>query len=299
MTDAPLRPGARYQLKQTTRRVRASVESIDARVDLARLRDGRPAAELQLNDIGRVHLDLATPVMAEPYTRNRVTGAFILIDEKSRDTVAAGTVLEAYEDPGPPTGPHSPGVIWHEPALPRRQRWSRLGVRGATVWLTGLPASGKSTIAEELERRLVALGRPAYLLDGENVRHGLSGDLGFSPADRSEHARRVASVARMFADAGLVTIVALVSPAAADRQWARQLHNEAGLEFIEAWVDTPLDECERRDPHGLYARARAGRLRGFTGVDAPYEPPMAADVRLRGADEPVEQSVERLISALP
>ena len=299
MTDAPLRPGARYQLKQTTRRVRATVESIDSKVDLARLRDGRPAAELQLNDIGRVHLDLATPIMAEPYTRNRVTGAFILIDEKSRDTVAAGTVLEAYEDPGPPTGPHSPGVIWHEPALPRRQRWSRLGVRGATVWLTGLPASGKSTIAEELERRLVALGRPAYLLDGENVRHGLSGDLGFSPADRSEHARRVASVARMFADAGVVTIVALVSPAAADRQWARQLHNEAGLEFLEAWVDTPLDECERRDPHGLYAQARAGRLRGFTGVDAPYEPPMAADVRLRGADESVEQSVERVISALP
>jgi bifunctional enzyme CysN/CysC len=299
MTDAPLRPGARYQLKQTTRRVRATVESIDSKVDLSRLRDGAPAAELQLNDIGRVHLDLATPIMAEPYTRNRVTGAFILIDEKSRDTVAAGTVLEAYEDPGPPTGPHSPGVIWHEPALPRRQRWSRLGLRGATVWLTGLPASGKSTIAEELERRLVALGRPAYLLDGENVRHGLSGDLGFSPADRSEHARRVASVARMFADAGVVTIVALVSPAAADRQWARQLHNEAGLAFVEAWVDTPLDECERRDPHGLYARARAGRLRGFTGVDAPYEPPMAADIRLRGAEETVEQSVERLLRALP
>jgi bifunctional enzyme CysN/CysC len=299
MTDAPLRPGARYQLKQTTRRVRATVESIDSKVDLSRLRDGAPAAELQLNDIGRVHLDLATPIMAEPYTRNRVTGAFILIDEKSRDTVAAGTVLEAYEDPGPPTGPHSPGVIWHEPALPRRQRWSRLGLRGATVWLTGLPASGKSTIAEELERRLVALGRPAYLLDGENVRHGLSGDLGFSPADRSEHARRVASVARMFADAGVVTIVALVSPAAADRQWARQLHNEAGLKFVEAWVDTPLDECERRDPHGLYARARAGRLRGFTGVDAPYEPPMAADIRLRGAEETVEQSVERLLRALP
>lgn len=298
MTDSPLRPGARYQLKQTTRRVRATVESIDSKVDLTRLRDGAPAAELQLNDIGRAHLDLATPIMAEPYTRNRVTGAFILIDEKTRDTVAAGTVLEAHEDPGPPTGPHSPGVIWHEPALPRRQRWSRLGVRGATVWLTGLPASGKSTIAEELERRLVALGRPAYLLDGENVRHGLSGDLGFSPADRSEHARRVASVARMFADAGLVTIVSLVSPATADRKWARQLHNEAGLDFIEAWVDTPLDECERRDPHGLYARARAGKLRGFTGIDAPYEAPVSPDVRLRGAEETVDQSVERLIVAL-
>ena len=140
-----------------------------------------------------------------------------------------------------------------------------LGLRGATVWLTGLPASGKSTIAEELERALVASGRPAYLLDGENVRHGLSGDLGFSAADRHEHARRVASVARMIADAGLVTVVALVSPAAADRDGARQLHEEAGLDFIEAWVDTPLEVCERRDPHGMYARARAGTLSGFTG----------------------------------
>jgi bifunctional enzyme CysN/CysC len=298
MTDAPLRRGARFQLKQTTRRVRATVESIDSRVNLRTLRDVPATGELHLNDIGRVHLDLATPVMAEPYMRNRVTGAFILIDEATRDTVAGGTVLEAHEDPGPPTGPHSPGVIWHEPALPRRQRWATLGLRGATVWLTGLPASGKSTIAEELERRLVAIGRPAYLLDGENVRHGLSGDLGFSPADRSEHARRVASVARMFADAGLVTIVALVSPAAADREWARQLHNEAGLDFVEAWVDTPLDECERRDPHGLYARARAGKLRGFTGIDAPYEAPVAPDVRLRSAEEPVERSVERLLVAL-
>jgi bifunctional enzyme CysN/CysC len=298
MTDAPLQHGGRYQLKHATRRVRATVESIDARVDLSTLRDGGPAAELVLNDIGRVHLDLAVPIMAEPYTRNRVTGAFILIDETTRDTVAAGTVLDAYEDPGPPTGPHSPGVIWHEPALPRRRRWSTLGLRGATVWLTGLPASGKSTIAEELERRLVALGRPAYLLDGENVRHGLSGDLGFSPADRSEHARRVASVARMFTDAGLVTIVAVLSPAAADREWARQLHDEAGLDFIEAWVDTPLEECERRDPHGLYARARAGELPGFTGVDAPYEAPSEADVRLRGAEDPVERSVERLLDAL-
>jgi bifunctional enzyme CysN/CysC len=298
MADAPLRPGGRYQLKHTTRRVRAAVESIDARVDLERLRDGGPAAELELNDIARVHLDLAAPVMAEPYARNRTTGAFILIDEATRDTVAAGMVLRAHEDPGPPTGPHSPGVIWHEPALPRRERWSVLGLRGATVWLTGLPASGKSTIAEELERALVGLGRPAYLLDGENVRHGLSGDLGFSPADRSEHARRVASVARMFADAGLVVITALVSPAAADREFARELHEEAGLDFVEAWVDTPLEECERRDPHGLYARARAGQLPGFTGVDAPYEAPERPDVRIHGAGETVDQAVERVLAAL-
>jgi bifunctional enzyme CysN/CysC len=278
--------------------VRATVESIDSKLDVERLADGPPVGELGLNDIARVHLDLAAPVMAEPYADNRVTGAFILVDEASHDTVAAGMVLAAHEDPGPPTGPHSPGVIWHEPALPRRERWSVLGLRGATVWLTGLPASGKSTIGEELERRLVGLGRPAYLLDGENVRHGLSGDLGFSPADRHEHARRVASVARMFADAGMITVVALVSPAAADREWARELHAEAGLDFVEAWVDTPLEECERRDPHGLYRRARAGELPGFTGIDAPYEAPEAPDVRLRGADEPVGRSVERVLDAL-
>jgi bifunctional enzyme CysN/CysC len=298
MADAPLREGARYQLKHTTRRVRARVESLDARVDLSQLRDGPPPEELRLNEIGRVHLQLTAPVMAEPYARNRVTGAFILIDETTRETVGAGMVLATHQDPGPHIGPHSPDVVWHEPALPRRQRWRTLGLRGATVWLTGLPASGKSTIAEELERRLVALGRPAYLLDGENLRHGLSGDLGFSPADRHEHARRVASVARMFADAGLVTIVALVSPAAADRAWARELHEEADLAFVEAWVDTPLEECERRDPRGLYARARAGELTGFTGVDAPYEPPAAPDVRLRAGEEPVERSVERLLATV-
>jgi bifunctional enzyme CysN/CysC len=298
MADAPLRERARYQLKHTTRRVRATVESLDARLDVNALVDVPEAEQLGLNDIGVVHLQLSAPVMAEPYADNRATGAFILVDEATRDTVGAGMVLETYEDPGPHIGQHSPHVVWHEPALPRRERWARLGLRGATVWLTGLPASGKSTIAEELERRLVAAGRPAYLLDGENVRHGLSGDLGFSPADRHEHVRRVASVARMLADAGMVTVVALVSPAAADRDWARQLHREAGLDFVEAWVDTPLEECERRDPRGLYARARAGELQGFTGVDAPYEPPAAPDVRLHGAREPVERSVERLLAAL-
>ena len=298
MADAPLRPGARYRLKHTTRQVRATVESIDTRLDVERLRDVPMPPELALNDIGRVHLQLSAPIMADAYADNRASGAFILVDEATRNTVAAGMVLVAHEDAGPPTGPHSPNIIWHEPALPRRERWHALGLRGATVWLTGLPASGKSTIAEELERRLVGLGRPTYLLDGENVRHGLSGDLGFSPADRHEHARRVASVARMFSDAGLVTVVAVVSPAEADRTWARALHDEAGLDFVEAWVDTPLEECERRDPHGLYARARAGELPGFTGIDAPYEPPARPDVRLRAAEEPVERSVQRILDAL-
>ena len=298
MTDEPLRAGARYRLKHTTRRVRATVESLDTRLDVTSLREAQMPRQLELNDIGRVHLQLSAPLMADRYADNRITGGFILIDEATRNTVGAGMVLRTYEEAGPPAGPHSPNIVWHEPALPRRQRWTSLGLRGVTVWLTGLPASGKSTIAEELERQVVALGRPAYLLDGENVRHGLSSDLGFSPADRHEHARRVASVARMFADAGLVTIVSVVSPAEADRAWARALHEEAGLAFVEAWVDTPIEECERRDPHGLYARARAGELPGFTGVGAPYEEPEHPDVRLHGADEPVEKSVERLLAAL-
>ncbi|MGH2969335.1 MAG: adenylyl-sulfate kinase [Solirubrobacteraceae bacterium] len=298
MAEAPLRAGQRYQLKHTTRRVRATIEQIETRVDMTTLADSADPRELVLNDIGRVRLRTTAPVVADPYERNRGTGAFILIDESSNDTVGAGMIISATEEAGAPVGPHSPDVVWHEPALPRRERWVVLGVQGATVWLTGLPGAGKSTIGEELERRLIAAGRPAYLLDGENMRHGLSSDLGFSPADRHEHARRVASVARIVADTGNVAIVALVSPMAADRAWARELHEQADLEFLEAWVDTPLEECERRDPAGLYRRARAGELPGFTGVDAPYEPPSDPDVRLHAAEEPVERSVERIIEAL-
>jgi bifunctional enzyme CysN/CysC len=298
MADGPLRPGTRWRLKHTTRTVRAVVEAVESRVDMATLDEAADPGELALNDIGRVRLRLAEPVVADPYARNRATGAFVLIDETSRDTVGAGMIEAATEEAGAPLGPHSPDVIWHEPALPRRQRWTVLGLRGTTVWLTGLPSSGKSTIGEELERRLVGAGRPAYLLDGENVRHGLSGDLGFSAADRHEHARRVASVARMISDAGMVAIVALVSPAAADRAAARELHEQADLDFIEVWVGTPLDECERRDPRGLYARARAGDLPGFTGVDAPYERPAHADLVLHPMTESVADAVDRVMALL-
>jgi len=218
MADAPLRAGARFQLKHTTRRVRATIEHIETRVDMHTLDDEADPDALQLNDIGRVRLRTSAPIMVDPYTRNRATGAFILIDEASNDTVGAGMIAEATEEAGAPRGPHSPDVVWHAPSLPRRRRWGALGQRGATVWLTGLPGAGKSTIGEALERRLIAAGRAAYVLDGENLRHGLSADLGFSAADRHEHARRVASVARILADAGNVAIVGLVSPMAADRR---------------------------------------------------------------------------------
>jgi bifunctional enzyme CysN/CysC len=167
----------------------------------------------------------------------------------------------------------SPNVVWHPSALPRAERWALTGTSGATVWFTGFSGSGKSTVAAEVERLLLEAGRPAYLLDGDNLRHGLNGDLGFSSADRDENVRRVSEVARLFADAGIIALVPLISPYRAGRERARHAHELAGLPFVEVFVDTPLEECERRDPKGLYRQARAGEIKGFTGIDDPYEPP--------------------------
>lgn len=167
-------------------------------------------------------------------------------------------------------------VTWHAGAVTAAER----GHTGATVWLTGLSGSGKSTIAVELERLLVVAGRPAYRLDGDDLRHGLNADLGFSGMDRVENVRRAAEVARLFAHAGIVAVVALISPYRAGRDDARRIHRASGLAFVEVFVDTPLAECERRDPKGLYVKARAGELAGFTGIDAPYETPVSPDLVL-------------------
>ncbi len=176
----------------------------------------------------------------------------------------------------------SPNVTWHDSATSRDERWSATGTRGATVWLTGLSGSGKSTIAVELVRSLVARGLAAYSLDGDNLRHGLNGDLGFSADDRAENIRRVGEVARLFADAGLIAVVPVISPYRAGRDHARRVHDESGLEFVEVYVDTPIEVCEARDAKGLYAKARAGELRGFTGIDDPYEVPEHAEVVIAG-----------------
>lgn len=176
--------------------------------------------------------------------------------------------------------PSSPNVVWQESVLPRSDRWRRLGASGATIWFTGLSGSGKSSVATELERMLVAAGRHTYLLDGDNLRHGLNGDLGFTAADRDENVRRVGEVARLFADAGVVALVPLISPYRSARSLVRELHEAAGLDFYEVFVDTPIELCERRDPKGLYAKARAGEITGFTGIDDPYEPPEAPELVL-------------------
>lgn len=185
------------------------------------------------------------------------------------------------------------GAVWHEPVVARAARWQRLGVRGGTVWLTGLSGSGKSTIGHALDATLTADGVPATVLDADNLRHGLNADLGFSDDDRTENVRRTAEVARLFADAGTVAIVPIISPFAAGRDAARAIHARDGLDFWEVWVSTPLDECERRDTKGLYAKARAGELRGLSGLDAPYEAPERPDLVL-GRGESVDDAVSAL-----
>ncbi|MGY2008543.1 adenylyl-sulfate kinase [Nocardia gipuzkoensis] len=267
--DTQLTPGATYTLRHTTRTATAEVRSLDYRLDINTLHRDEHAESLSLNEIGRVQLRTRQPLLFDPYRRNRATGSFILVDDTTNNTVAAGMI----------TGPSLPSsrVVWHSTAVERDER----ATRGLTVWLTGLSGSGKSTVAVELERRLVAAGRPAFLLDGDNLRHGLNSDLGFSPADREENVRRVGEVAKLFADAGVVAVVSLISPYRADRDRVRAAHEAAGIPFLEVFVDTPLAVCEARDPKGMYAKARAGEIRGFTGIDDPYEAPTEAEIVLR------------------
>jgi bifunctional enzyme CysN/CysC len=294
--DSPLRAGDRLALKQTSNSVRATVQELHSRLDPETLDELDQPVELTLNDIGTVTLRTSSVVVADPYTENRDSGAFILIDETTNDTVGAGTIIEAREVK---PGTHSRSDIrWHPSALDRAHRRQATGQAGATIWFTGLPASGKSTIAVAVERALVESGRIAYLLDGDNLRHGLSDDLGFSPGDRTENIRRVGHLTRLLADAGVVALASLVSPLRSDRETARALNDAAKLPFIEVHVATSLAECEKRDPKGLYKRARSGELKGLTGIDAPYEPPEDADLVLDTAGVDTEDLAAQVIALL-
>jgi bifunctional enzyme CysN/CysC len=309
MDEKPLEPGNSYVLRQTTRSVRAHAQQMRYRIDVNTLsRDA--TASLAMDEIGRVQIRTSSPLYFDEYRKNRETGSFILVDETTNATAGAGMLLEAYvasrdripprasTPPSlPPAGPTaSPNVVRHQGALTREMRAIALHTRGATVWLTGLSGAGKSTIGAALEHRLVLLGCPAYLLDGDNLRHGLCGDLGFSSRDRAENVRRTSHVASILSDAGIVAIVTLISPFAVDRANARKLMADVGTPFIETYVATPLQECERRDPKGLYKRARAGQIRDFTGIDAPYEPPMDPEVVISelGVDDAVDLVIEAL-----
>ncbi len=281
-----LQAGSSYLINCGTRQTRVTVAGLNYRLDVNTLHRDETATSLALNEIGRLHLHAQQPLLFDSYRRNRDTGSFILIDEATNATVAAGMI----------TGPvaHDTNVVWQEAKVSREQR----AHQGATIWMTGLSGSGKSSLATELERRLVAEGRPAYLLDGDNLRHGLNSDLGFSDDDRRENIRRTAEVAALFADSGAVVLVSLISPFASERERAREIHQAQGLPFYEVFLDTPLDECEARDPKGLYARARAGEIAQFTGIDSPYERPEKPDIVVTPEDGSPAQNAADILRNL-
>ena len=270
-----LAEGRSYLLKHSTRTVRATAQTLHYRLDVNGLHRDEAAASLGLNEVGRLTFRCTEPLLVDDYTTNRSTGSFIIIDPITNATVGAGVIRVIA------TAHASPNVVRHEAGrLSRLERFAALGTSGATLLFTGLSGAGKSTLAAGVEEAFVRGGRPAFLLDGDNLRHGLNADLGFSDRDRTENVRRAGEVAAMFAEAGALALIALICPFAEDRQLIRTLHEQAGIAFAEIFVDTSIEECERRDSKGLYARARAGQLPGFTGIDSAYEVPQNPELVL-------------------
>jgi len=293
--EAPLAVGRRYLLKHTTRTVSAIAARLAYVVDVNTLsRSG--GTTLGQHEIGRLTLTASQPLFVDPYARIKATGSFILIDPASQATVAAGMVVDRGTPARPIAEPAARVVVAEAAAIPEADRARRMGQRSVTVWLTGLSGSGKSTIARELERTLHAQGRHAFVLDGDTLRTGLNQDLGFSREDRAENVRRTAELARVLNDAGLIAIVALISPFRDERERARQI---VGAErFVEVYVDTPLEVCETRDVKGLYARARAGEIPEFTGISSPYEAPTDPALRLSAGDASASAAAQRLLEHL-
>jgi len=269
MADEPLLAGRPYWLKIGTKSVSATITEIKHQVNVNTL-ETQPAKTLGLNAIGLCNVQTDQPVAFDPYAANRDTGGFILIDRMTNATVGAGMIRFALR--------RSHNIHWQALDVNKAARAAMNGQRPAVLWFTGLSGAGKSTIANLVEKRLHALGRRTYTLDGDNVRHGLNRDLGFTDADRVENIRRVAEVAKLMVDAGLVVITSFISPFRAERALARDML--AAGEFIEVFVDTPLAEAERRDVKGLYRKARAGELANFTGIDSPYEPPETPEIHI-------------------
>ena len=292
--EAALEPGRDYVIKHTTRTTRVRVTGLDYRLDVNTLHRDKGVTALKLNELGRVSFRSQVPLLLDEYTRNAAIGSFILIDPDTNVTVAAGMVRDTTPVAGRAA---TPNTVRHQSLVTAGERLTK----GRTVWFTGLSGSGKSSVAVLAEQGLLEHGCPAYILDGDNLRHGLTADLGFSMVDRAENLRRLAHVATLMADAGLTVLVPAISPLEEHRELARRVHVDAGIEFFEVFMDTPLADCELRDPKGLYARARAGEITHFTGIDSPYQRPKNPDLQLtpdRTADDLARQVIE-LLEARP
>jgi bifunctional enzyme CysN/CysC len=287
MKEETLVPGRSYWLKIGTRTVSATVTALKHRIDVD---SGAHIAAhtLDINEIGFCNLATSVPVAFDPYAKSRETGGFILIDRLTQETAGAGVIAFALR--------RASNIHWHESAISPTQRAGLKGHQPAVLWLTGLSGAGKSTIANRLEQKLLTIGCHTMLLDGDNVRHGLNRDLGFTDTDRVENIRRVGEVARLMSDAGLIVICAFISPFRADRQMAREV--AAPHPFLEVFIDTPIAECIRRDPKGLYAKAGTGAIPNFTGIDSAYEPPQSPDIRLATIDHDPETLADQIVEEL-
>jgi bifunctional enzyme CysN/CysC len=291
----PARLSQLYTARLATQEVKCQIVSLDEVMDSSSLeRTPTKADQLARNEVGRLTIQTRAPIVLDNYDRLPPLGRFVLVDD---GMICGGGIIHGgvYTDRG---AIKSKNIFWSEGKITAQARAAQHGHRGAVVWLTGLSGSGKSTIAQALERELFIRAMHPYVLDGDNVRHGLNSNLGFAPEDRVENIRRVSEVAKLMADAGNVVITAFISPYRADRQRARAIAMEGNAEFIEVFVDAPLEVCEERDPKNLYKKARAGQIREFTGIDAPYESPVDPEIVVQTNQQSVEESVANILERL-
>ncbi|KAA5605506.1 sulfate adenylyltransferase subunit CysN [Roseospira marina] len=287
MADERMLPERSYLLKIGHTTVPAQITEIKHRLDV-NTQNKLAAKHLDLNEVAFCNLSLARPVPFDPYETNRATGGFILIDRTTHQTVGCGMIAFGLR--------RAENIHWQALSVDKATRATQKHQTPGVLWFTGLSGAGKSTVANLVEKRLMALGHHSYILDGDNVRHGLNRDLGFTPEDRVENIRRVAEVSRLFVDAGLIVLVSFISPYRAERRLARE--KVADGEFLEVFVDTPLAVCEARDPKGLYKKARAGQIKNFTGIDSEYEPPEAPELHLNAGESTPDELAEQVIQAL-